>query len=686
MTTESILKSEDYQNYIADLAKNAERNVKFIIAGLYLFGIAISFHYDTWMFGLGIGTLNAALFTLAVFFFPRTLFSRLVGSGVMALYVLQYIAQLHGLYEMHFWFFILPIVMIVYQDWRVYIPFGILVVIHHTTLFLLVMGGENQLLRYLVNLDQVNYMIFLYHMALAVLGILGSIWITQNLRKQTTNRFISSFQLNDQLAEMKRLALDVKKVATNISNSDDEMEVEENETSVSEALASVNEQFTTVINEFINETNEVVSRAGEEGDLSARISVDGKSGVWKELAESINNMLISVSTPIVLVNEIVNTMSRGILTKRYDVEARGDIKSLADDLNNALDSLTGLLNQIAGGIKSVEEASGTMLLSGEEMNSSTDEIAGAIAEMSHGAQRQVANIEQTSNILESILTSAKEMEEKTISINEAAKAGVDNSEKGMQMVENVVLDIENISKFSTETQESISVLNERSKEISRVLGVITEISSQTNLLALNAAIEAAQAGEYGRGFAVVAEEIRKLAEDSRKSAQEIEKLVEDVRQDTGHAVTVMNNMNSSVQSGVKSSKETAEVFNSISDGSKQSLNLSEDVLQTTKSQTKSISNVVSNVESVVVIAEQTAAGTEEITSSANELSSGMGNFNDKSKNLNDIALHLKEGMNKFVLSDDNGTTDGTLSSGQLDPGIENGALSPDPVPANGSRD
>lgn len=400
----------------------------------------------------------------------------------------------------------------------------------------------------------------------------------------------------------------------------------------------------------IDETNSVILSVAEDGDLSQSLSVEDKEGAWLEISDSINRLLQTLSRPLHPMNQILDAVAGGDLSVRFKEELKGDFKILTDNLNFALDNLSSFLSDIRLNANIIEESTSEMLASGSEMSNSTGEIASAIAQMSNGAQSQVQKVDESSQLVENILNSSKDMAERSEAINTAAKKGVDDSEKGTEMIGNVNASMSEIEGVSTSTNKSMQVLAQRSGEIARVLGVISDIASQTNLLALNAAIEAAQAGDAGRGFAVVAEEIRKLAEDSRTSAREIENLINDVNGDTEEASAMMKVMSQSVEKGVAASKQAESVFKDMSDSSSKTLKYSEEILVSSQEQSEKILSIVNNTESIVVIAEQTSAGTEEVATSAEELSSGMTNYIKKSNTLNEISSKLKEGLSKFKLS------------------------------------
>lgn len=411
------------------------------------------------------------------------------------------------------------------------------------------------------------------------------------------------------------------------------------------ALLQMRENLLTVLNEL----NSVVSVAAEDGDLAVRIEAMDKMGLWKELTRSINDLLTSFHQPFQSIENIARLMADGDLTERLDEKSNGDIGEMTRNLNKGLQNLTLLLSDVIAEVHEIRTSAETMLHDGVEMNTSTSEIAQSIQEMSNGARSQVEQIDRSSQLIEKIMQLSSEMEEQVQNINEAAKSSTEKSRQGLGLINNVNQNMGDISDFSTKTNESFRAFADRSNEISRVLNVITDIAAQTNLLALNAAIEAAQAGDAGRGFAVVAEEIRKLAEDSRQSAKSIAVLVEGVQADSKEATQVLEMMNERIQAGAKASQAASEAFKEITQATEGTLELTEGIGVTSTSQKEAIKSVVNITESVVVIAEETAAGTEEVATSATQLANGMDSYKRRSQDLEQITQRLIEAFGKFKL-------------------------------------
>ncbi len=410
------------------------------------------------------------------------------------------------------------------------------------------------------------------------------------------------------------------------------------------------EDLRDTIKGIMTEVNRVVYLAGAEGQLRERLKLNGVEGAWKDLGESLNGLLKNISEPVLEINRIVTAMSMGDLTQTFAMQATGDLADLSNALNIAIRNINKLIRGIEENAFTVASSSAQMLERAESMKKSTTEVAAAISQMAEGAQEQALRTDESSKLVEDILRSSNDMGGKADIITKAAEKGQNSCNDGLRIIRAVVENMHEITRSADTTSTSIDVLTNRSEEISRTLNVITDIASQTNLLALNAAIEAARAGDAGRGFAVVADEIRKLAEDSRRSAVEIERVVKDVQKDTAGATKAIDKMKTNVENGTKATREAEAVFESINTSSVETLQLSKQVLTATKEQQSSIHVVVKNIEKIVVVAEETASGTQEVASSSRELNKSMNEVSDTGRNLSGVANQLKSSVAQFKLS------------------------------------
>jgi methyl-accepting chemotaxis protein len=236
------------------------------------------------------------------------------------------------------------------------------------------------------------------------------------------------------------------------------------------------------------------------GDLDRRIALQGKTGVFETLSRGINELVENVDVLAREIQSLVAVANRGDLTRRIQTDGKAGLLSrLGSGINELTANMAGIVSQ-------VKDAAA-------EVYRGVEEISAGNSNLSQRTEAQAGSLEETASSMEEMTSTVKQNAENASQASKLALAARSQAEMGGAVVAKAVT--------------AMAGINDASKKIANIIGVIDEIAFQTNLLALNAAVEAARAGEQGRGFAVVASEVRNLAGRSATAAKEIKALIQD---------------------------------------------------------------------------------------------------------------------------------------------------------------
>ena len=287
----------------------------------------------------------------------------------------------------------------------------------------------------------------------------------------------------------------------------------------------------------------------------------------------------SITRPINQAVLIAHTVASGDLTSKFDSTEQDETGQLIRALREMNDSLINIVGQVRQGAETISVG--------------TKQIASGNMELSSRTEQQAGSLEETASAMEQLTSTVKQNADNARQANTMAISASDIAIKGSTVVSEVV--------------ETMGEINESSKKIVDIIGVIDGIAFQTNILALNAAVEAARAGEQGRGFAVVASEVRNLAQRSASAAKEIKILI-------NHSVE-------KVDTGSKLVDQAGATMKQIVDSVKQVTNIMNEISSASGEQSSGIDQIHLAVAQMDNVTQQNAALVEEAASAAQSLQS-----------------------------------------------------------------
>jgi methyl-accepting chemotaxis protein len=325
--------------------------------------------------------------------------------------------------------------------------------------------------------------------------------------------------------------------------------------------------------------------AAAEGDFSRRVRTEGRTGFLRDVGEGMNTLNQLFDRATTDFTSVITALAEGDLTRSVSADYQGRLGELTTAINGTTSRLAELVR--------------TIQATTQEVSSSAREITSGADDLSQRTESQAANLEETAATTEQLAASVK--------------ASADASRQAVSLAENAMSVAENGGTIVSQAVEAMARIEQASRKIADITGVIDEIAFQTNLLALNAAVEAARAGDAGKGFAVVASEVRSLAQRSSEAAKDISGLI--------HSSTV------EVSQGVQLVRSAGDALNEIVGASRKVSSTVSEISTASNEQANGIDEMSQAVSQMDEMTQQNAALAEQSAASANALNEQIDRLN-----------------------------------------------------------
>lgn len=311
----------------------------------------------------------------------------------------------------------------------------------------------------------------------------------------------------------------------------------------------------------------------------------------KKQAKSIDGVIYAIRAANDSQREITKNTGRLSGASSENVSSLLEIKATAEEIASSTDRL----------LKSTEDSYAMIA----EMSQTAKAIAESANEVSHAVRNTSASVEKISVSLNTVMDNTKKSAELASLVRKFL------TDRGTLALADAMDATEKVVNEVNHSAEIIRRLDEKSKDIEKVLHVIKDVTEKTNLLSLNAAILAVQAGEYGAGFSVVADEMGALSDRTSSSARDIAGIVMTIQSEIHEAVNAIKSGVGKVKVGQDLIFRAGEAMGETLEAAQRSAQMAEEIERATKEQSEGLKQINLLMENIRLMIEDVVKATEE---------------------------------------------------------------------------
>jgi methyl-accepting chemotaxis protein len=263
---------------------------------------------------------------------------------------------------------------------------------------------------------------------------------------------------------------------------------------------------------------------------------------------------------------------------------------------------------------------GAALRSGVAQLSSTGtELLATTAQQAAGAQEQAAAVSQTVTSVDQVAQTAQQAAQRAKGVGDSVQRTLEIGQAGRKAIEDSIATMDRLKGQVEATAQTILTLAAQAQAIGEIIATVNDIAEQTNLLALNAAIEASRAGEHGRGFAVVAEEVKALADQSKKATTQVRQILGEIQRATNTAVLSTEEVTKGVAAAIKAGGQSNQTVHTLSEALTDSARAAAQIVASAGQQATGMAQISQAMKNLDEVARQNLAATRQVEQAAQSL-------------------------------------------------------------------